>query len=95
MFDRVSDAAEKLATGISRRGFLGSVGRWAGAGALGLAGVLATNGSAQAGTGKKCCVYYIPGTPGATWTRCVNLGDPCPPGANGGSYTVAHCGQCN
>jgi hypothetical protein len=36
MFDRVSEAAEKLATNVSRRAFLGRLGQ----GALGLAAVI-------------------------------------------------------
>jgi hypothetical protein len=56
MFDKVSQSAEWLATGVSRRGFLG----WLGKGALAVAGVLggglAFSGRAQAGGGYvKCC----------------------------------------
>jgi hypothetical protein len=48
MFDRFSEAVEKLATGVSRRRFLGSLGRFAGATALGMAGVLVFGGTARA-----------------------------------------------
>ena len=63
MFDRVSDAAEKLATNVSRRAFLGRLGK----GALTLAGamgaLLALPGMARAGAcgclngNGFCCVY--------------------------------------
>ena len=107
MFDKFSEAAEKLATGVSRRGFLGSVGRWAGATALGLAGVLTTAGAARAGTSKTCCVYYIydPLTHKTygCGTQCLKLGDPCPTWLQlrsgrtcplGTSYSVTGCKDC-
>jgi hypothetical protein len=40
MFDKVSQVAEKLASNVSRRHFIGSLGRWAGATALAMAAVL-------------------------------------------------------
>jgi hypothetical protein len=40
MFEQTSRLAEKLATDVSRRGFLGSLGGWAAAAALGVAGML-------------------------------------------------------
>jgi hypothetical protein len=68
MFDRVGDLAEKLATNVSRRTFLGRLGQ----GALGLTaalgGVLAFPKQARAGSGAQwCCVrdtsigcfYYV------------------------------------
>jgi hypothetical protein len=100
MFDKVSQAAEKLATGVSRRGFLGSVGRWAGATALGLAGVLTTAGAARADKPlRTCCFYLIPGTKFGCGSRaCVKPGEPCPPGFIGcslaGSFTVTDCTTC-
>jgi hypothetical protein len=55
MFDKISDAAEKLATHVSRRAFLGRLGP----GALGLAavigGVLAYPAHARA-SGQLCCL---------------------------------------
>ncbi len=55
MFDRVSDAAEKLATSVSRRAFMGGLGK----GVLGLAaligGVFAFAAQAQAGNTDLCC----------------------------------------
>ena len=56
MFEKVSQAAERLATGVSRRGFLDRLGKGALALAGVLGGVLAWSGPAQA-------------TPGA-WVRC-------------------------
>jgi hypothetical protein len=55
MFDKMSQAAEKLATALSRRSFVGSLGRWAGATALGLAGVLTTATTAHAAPTAACC----------------------------------------
>jgi hypothetical protein len=50
MFEQTSRPAEKLTTSVSRRGFLGLLGGWAVAAALGVAGVLAGAGTAQAGS---------------------------------------------
>jgi len=56
MFEKTSRLAQELATNVSRRSFLGWVGRWAGATALGLASVLTTAGSARADS-VTCCYY--------------------------------------
>jgi hypothetical protein len=48
MFEKTSRLAEKVAASVSRRGFLGALGGWAAAAALGVAGVL-SGGSARAG----------------------------------------------
>jgi hypothetical protein len=48
MFDKVSQAAEKLATHVSRRAFLGRLGQGALATAGVLGGLLAFGGKAQA-----------------------------------------------
>src|SRR5262245_51326799 len=79
MFDKFSEVAEKVATGMSRRSFVGSVGRWAGATTLGLAGVLATAHPAQARGGKTCCRYAIdiPGLTSYCYV-CINGSGPCP-----------------
>jgi hypothetical protein len=55
MFERVSQITARLATGISRRSFLGSFGGWAAATALALGGVLTAAGTAREGNGKTCC----------------------------------------
>jgi hypothetical protein len=49
MFDKVSQAAEQVATNVSRREFLGGVGRGAAVLAAMLGGLLATPGLAAAG----------------------------------------------
>jgi hypothetical protein len=89
MFDRVSEAAEKLATNVSRRAFMGGLGKVA----LAVAGALGFAGAAQAGGGKTCCVY---GRWHGRYTKCVN--DACPPPQPGfklvGAYSVATCSQC-
>ncbi len=104
MFETTSRIAEKLATGVSRRGFLGSVSRWAGATALTMAGVLTTAGSARAAS-KTCCQY------GRSFgiafqvcgVICVPAGSPCrttpPKGCSSSdylldSYPVPKCGDC-
>ncbi len=77
MFDKISDAAEKLASNVSRRHILGSIGRWAGATALAMAGVLGTAGTAQAGN-VMCCFYHVPGNIFCFTTLCVASGGACP-----------------
>jgi hypothetical protein len=85
MFEQTSRLAERVAASVSRRGFLGSLGGWAVAAAMGIGGMLSVS-SAWAGgkecTGK-CCVY----TCGALITvdRCnqcpssvSNPSGPCP-----------------
>jgi hypothetical protein len=54
MFDRVSEAAERLATNVSRRAFIGRMGKGALGMAAGLSGLLAFAGRAEAGSGH-CC----------------------------------------
>jgi hypothetical protein len=69
MFEKTSELAEKLAASVSRRGFLGSLGGWAAAAALGVAGVLAGAGTARADNVKGTCCSYQPqpsGVPGFT-----------------------------
>jgi hypothetical protein len=56
MFEKTSRLAEQVATSVSRRGFLGSLGGWAATAALGVAGVLAS-GSARADSPGRCCLY--------------------------------------
>ena len=109
MFEKTSKLAEKVASSLSRRHFLGSVGRWAGATALAMAGVVATSGTARAGS-KTCCRYghiILPPTGPAVTVSCgvicVPAGSPCPTtppkGCSStdyflGSYSVASCGDC-
>ncbi len=63
MFDKIGDAAERLATNISRRAFLGRLGQGAMAVAAAVGGVLAFPDQAEAGTGS-CCLncFFVPGT---------------------------------
>ena len=93
MFDRVSEAAERLATTVSRRAFLGGLGK----ASLAVAGALGFAGAAQAGGSKLCCLYQ--GVFHNGWkTSFLNSGDPCPPPPSGfkfaGSTTVGTCSQC-
>jgi hypothetical protein len=77
MFDKISEAAEKLATGMSRRAFLGRLGQGAMGLAVVLAGVFAS--PAQAGPSKKCCVCSSPQF-GVWCTYPPYGGAPCPRG---------------
>jgi hypothetical protein len=58
MFEQTSRLAEKLASSVSRRGFLGSLGGWAAAAALGVAGMLAGTGTARADHVTGACCFY-------------------------------------
>ena len=60
MFDRVSEAAEKLATNVSRRAFMGRLGRAALAVSGALVVVLAIPTPLQAGNPRYCCIYGNP-----------------------------------
>jgi hypothetical protein len=81
MFDRVGDIAEKVATHVCRRAFLGRLGQ----GALGLAtaigGVMGLAAQAHESTGGWCCLRSFPG--GAS---CVKTS---PQGCLGG--TLVRC----
>ncbi len=87
MFDRVSEAAEKLATNVSRRAFLGRMGQ----GALGLAavigGMLAIPSQARAGGG--WCVIPHPPLQGCNIYKAINGACPC-----GGTLVPYHDGRC-
>jgi hypothetical protein len=78
MFEKTSRLAEQVATSVSRRGFLGSLGGWAATTALGVAGVLARGQSAWAGSGGfMCCLYETQGfSVCATATEGASC--PCP-----------------
>ena len=94
MFDNIGRAAEQVATSVSRRGFLGSLGGWAAAAAMGVAGMLTTAGSALATNGKLCCFYGVPGC----CLKCVKKHDGCPATGNGfplySSFTTSTCHAC-
>jgi hypothetical protein len=57
MFDRISETAEKLATNVSRRAFLGRLGRGAAAVAAVAGGMLAFAGKAEANICPRGYVY--------------------------------------
>jgi hypothetical protein len=87
MFERVGSIAERVATDVSRREFLGRLGR----GALGLAavigGMLAFPSQAPAGASKGgaiCCLYVL-GRGGPV--RCKKGG--CSPGTIGSQVACA------
>ncbi len=69
MFDRVSQVAEKLAMGMSRRGFLGSVGQWAGALAVVGIGIPGVRSRLWTASHKTCCRYYT--LAGCCGSACV------------------------
>ncbi len=66
MFDKFSEAGERLATNVSRRAFLGRLGKGALATAGVLAGMLAFGGKAQAGL---CPPGYV-----FCFVRCIKSG---------------------
>jgi hypothetical protein len=76
MFEPTSRLAERLAASVSRRGFLGSLGAWAAAAALGVAGMLTGVGTARADKKSYKCCYYPAGF--CTTYTCVAAGQPCP-----------------
>jgi hypothetical protein len=104
MFEKTSKLAEKVATSMSRRHFFTSLGRWSGATALAMAGVLATAGSVRAAS-KTCCTY------GRSFgiafdvcgVKCVPAGSACPTTLPRGcsstdyllnGFSVPKCGDC-
>lgn len=74
MFDRVGSLAERVATNVSRRAFLGRLGQ--GALALGalIGGVFALPGEAQA-SGDLCCA--VPSFSGCEFYKAVQGSCPC------------------
>ena len=86
MFERVGDLAEKLATNVCRRAFLGRLGQ----GALGLAavigGVLAFPAQAGAGGVRWCCVCRSAGTYPILSCYATTHSQGC-----GGSCGLVHC----
>jgi hypothetical protein len=99
MFEKTSRLAEQVASSVSRRGFLDSLGGWAATAALGVAGILAGSRSARAGSKNLCCYYDGPCCPsGPPPIHCKNFlfcfattapaSSGCPP-----TYTTAN-GTC-
>jgi hypothetical protein len=97
MFDKIGQAAEKVALGASRREFFGSFSRWAGAAALAVAGVLTVPGTVVAGEGRTCCRCVANFGGSVTVVGCVKMGDPCPAcgaGSTPSNITVKNCNEC-
>jgi hypothetical protein len=106
MFEQTSRLAERLASSVSRRGFLGSLGGWAAAAAMGMAGIMTGTGTARAGdvTGA-CCAYraqpqglptYLVFFPGATSCPDTCCGSPLLPGNTfGQTCNKCHTKCCN
>jgi hypothetical protein len=102
MFDNIGRVAEWVATSVSRRRFLGRVGRGAAVTATALAGVLTTGGSAQAAGGYLCCTYGTPPPTTIGGTACVHASAGCDLKRkfNGLTYfllsstAVSDCSQC-
>jgi hypothetical protein len=78
VYERFSQIAEQVATSVSRRQFLGRLGR--GAAAAAAAGILAQPGEALARRVKARCCYYRCGGRGGTTGRyvCRADGSACP-----------------
>ena len=89
MFDKLSQIAERTATNVSRRQFLGRLGSGAMAAAAAVAGLLALSDVAKAAPSGTLC------DPANSWYVCTNsvVGGSC--GANGKCVaqkgTINHC----
>jgi hypothetical protein len=97
MFEQTSRLAEKVATSVSRRGFLGSLGGWAAAAAIGVAGLLTGTRTARADTKSGMCCFYF-GALGTGGTFFFKGATACPAicaGANLASASlVPNCASC-
>ena len=96
MLEKVSQIAEQAATNVSRRGFLGRLGRGAAATAAALGGLLALPAATRAGRGGRICADP------STVPQCSGLpvGSPCvaPGGVEGkcsAKKKVAGVYDCN
>jgi hypothetical protein len=104
MFDNIGRVSERVATSVSRRQFLGRVGRWAAVTATALAGVLTTEGVAQAAGGRLCCTYQgaPQNPPYICGTACVDATAGCDAKRKFNGFTcfllsstpVSDCRQC-
>jgi hypothetical protein len=74
MFEKASRLAEQVASSVSRRGFLGSLGRWAATAALGVAGMLTASATARASGGNLCCYYGGECCGAGAEAHCKDLG---------------------
>ena len=92
MFEQTSRLAERLAASVSRRGFLGSLGGWAAAAALGVAGVLTGTGTARADKPCTKCFYTCPS--GSYFFSVIKgFCEDCPPSLVGCPFFG--CENCN
>jgi len=96
MFDRVSEAAEKLATNVSRRAFMSRLGRGALAVSGALVGALVIPTSLLAGPPPRyCCIYGDPCHGGGA-VLCASQS--CPSTYQGFSFStkisVKTCQEC-
>ena len=72
MVDRTEQLAQRVAEGLSRRGFFGRFGRGAAIAALALAGILLLPGEAQAG--RRCSNSgQCPNGQMCIWGRCFKF----------------------
>jgi len=106
MFDKISRLAEAAATSasVSRRGFLGQLGRGALAAAGVVSGLLLSARAAHAQGGVVCCYYRAPGKNGNAYgysykTTCQKAGTTCAWTVGGkwqlfDSSTAAACKDC-
>jgi hypothetical protein len=99
MFEKLSQAAERAATsvsrravadGVSRRGFLGETGRLGVALGGVLGGLSAFPAESVARPLKKCCVFA---DFGFYATECIAHHKECPPGF-AEFYLVSNCNDC-
>ena len=99
MFEQTSRLAERVATSVSRRGFLGALGGWAAAAALGVASVLTTASTARAGNSHVCCTYASGGGTVFCGVLCLRKDEVCPATAFGcplvGCQAANGCGGCH
>ena len=84
MFERLMQAAERAATGVSRRQFFGSVGRAAAVVAAAAAGMA---GSAAAGPPNQTCPPYPTSTQNCSGSSGYSVGSSCYIDAYSGSGT--------
>jgi hypothetical protein len=92
MLDKASQMAERVATGVSRRAFLGRLGQSALVVAGVLGGFLAFPGEAQAGG--SCCLYACSGGVIGPHTRCAKkVQGKCPPLATCAVLDTVPCGH--
>jgi hypothetical protein len=103
VFEQTSRLAEKVAASVSRRGFLGSLGGWAAAAAMGVAGLLIGAGTARADNVTGACCFYAPQASGVPGLRVFYPGAtscPCQSSCDNTSFQELvsvgkNCGNCH